>query len=281
MLRALAFQILALTFVAITSLDAQISTPAASPAAKLEQTVGLTDFKIEYSRPGKNGRVIFGDLVPYNEMWRTGANKNTMLTVNKPVTIGGTELKAGSYAIFTKPMRDKWEIYFYSDTNNWGVPAEWDESKVAAKTTVDAFQISEAMENFTIMFDELKANGANLYILWDKTGVAIPVSVNTDKEATASIERTLKGPSARDYYSAAAYYADSGKDMKQAYEWIKKANEMEPQFWTLRRQSLIEHEMGMKKEALATAKRSLEMAQKAGNMDYVRMNEKSIKEWSM
>lgn len=282
MFKAVALQIVAVALVAITTLHAQITTPAPSPAAKVMQTVGLTDVTVEYSRPAVRGRTIFGDLVPYNKLWRTGANKNTIVTFSKDVNVGGTDVKAGSYSLFTKPNVGQWEVYFYTDTENWGVPREWDEGKVAAKVMAPAMKVDAEMENFTILFDELKADGANMYIMWDDMAAVLPVGVGTDAEAMASIDRVLKGPSAQDYYSAASYYFDAGKDKQQAYEWVKKATEMNPDaYWMKRRQALIEADLGMKKEALASAKQSKELAEKAGNMDYVRMNEKSIEEWSM
>ena len=284
MFKAVALQVVALAFLAITTLHAQIATPAPSPSAKVEQTIGLTDVTVEYSRPAMRGRTLFAadGLVPLGEMWRTGANKNTIVTFSKPVTIGGAEVAAGSYALFTKPMATQWEVYFYTDTENWGTPQEWDESKVAAKVMADAMQMSEGTENFTILFDELRADGANMYIMWGKTAAVVPISVGTDEEAMASITRVLAGPGANDYYAAATYYFENGKDKKQAYEWIKKATDMNQEaYWMLRRQSLIEADLGMKDEAMASAKKSMALAQTAGNMDYVRMNEASIKEWSM
>jgi hypothetical protein len=281
MFRTIALQIIGFTFFAVATLHAQIKTPAASPAAEIGQMIGMTDFDVMYSRPGMKGRTIFAKdgLVPFGEMWRTGANKNTTISFDKDIMFGGKEVKAGSYAIFTKPMADQWEVYLYTDTENWGIPQNWDESKVAAKVMAKSMKMSESMENFTIMFDELTNDGGNMYMGWENTIVAVPIEVMTDKEATASIEATLAGPSARDYYSAASYYFESGKDMNQAYAWIKKANDMDPKFWQVRRQALIEAKMGNKAAAIASAKKSMEMAKEAGNMDYVRMNEKSLKEW--
>ena len=283
MFKAVALQIVAVALLAITTLHAQITTPQPSPAAKVEQTVGLTAVTVEYSRPAKRDRDIFGGLVPYGELWRTGANKNTVVTFDKDVTVGGTAVPAGSYALFTKPGEDEWEVFLYTDTENWGTPREWDESKVAARVMAPATDMGETkVENFTILFDELTGDGANLYLMWDDVMASLPIGVGTEEEAMASIERVLAGPSARDYYSAATYYAENGKDLQQAYDWIKRANELQPDaFWMVRRQALIEAEMGKKAEAVASARKSKELAEEAGNADYVRMNEKSIAEWSM
>ena len=120
------------------SINAQVETPQPSPISKLEQKVGLTDVTVEYSRPGVKGRTVFGDLVPYGKMWRTGANKNTTITFSDDVVIGKKTLKSGTYAIFATPNKETWDIVFYTNTENWGTPENWDESNVAAKATVKA-----------------------------------------------------------------------------------------------------------------------------------------------
>lgn len=261
---------------------AQIQAPQSSPFSKVEQKVGLTDVTVEYSRPNMRGRTIYGDLVPYDKLWRTAANKNTMITFSDDVTIDGQTLKAGSYAIFTKPGASNWEVYFYTDTENWGVPRNWDENKVAAKTTVQAVNMPVTMETFTIMINDLSNNGAVLGIIWENTYVPIPFSVPTDQKVSASIEKAMAGPSDADYFAAAVYYLEEGKDIQKAVEWIDKAVDMtskQPRFWYLRQQSLIHAKAGNKKQAIAAAKASLEGAKKAGNEDYIKMNTESLKEW--
>ena len=116
--------------------NAQITAPKASPLAKTEQKVGLTDITIQYSRPGKKDRVVFGDVVPFGEIWRLGANENTKITASDELIFGKDTLKAGTYAIYAKPSTDKWEIFFYTETTNWGTPENWDEKKVALKTII-------------------------------------------------------------------------------------------------------------------------------------------------
>ncbi|MBC3758557.1 DUF2911 domain-containing protein [Hyunsoonleella sp. SJ7] len=264
------------------AVQAQLQTPQPSPLGKLVQKVGLTDVTIEYSRPGVKGRKIFGGLVPYGEMWRTGANKNTMVTFSTDATVDGQTLKAGSYAIFTKPGEESWDVYFYSDTNNWGVPQKWDESKVAAKTTVKAYPIPFSVETFAMDIGQISNNGGQLELIWDKTYVGVPFTVPTDNVVLKSINNVMSGPSVNDYYSAAVYYLQENKDMTTAMEWIDKAVEMtkeDPQFWILRQQSLIHAKAGDKKGAIAAAKSSLELAEKKGAKGYVKMNTDSLKEW--
>ncbi|MCP4975820.1 MAG: DUF2911 domain-containing protein [Maribacter sp.] len=263
------------------SMEAQIKTPAPSPASKLKQTVGLTDVTVAYSRPSMRGRTIFGDLVPYDKVWRTGANARTKITFSEDVTIAGQELKAGSYAIFTKPNVQSWEVYFYTEADGGGTPREWDDSKVAAKATAEVYNISENIETFTITMDDLKDDSAVLGMMWEKTYVGVKIEVSTDEVVTKNIDRVLSGPGAGDYYAAAVYYASAGKDINKAKEWMDKAMSMneKPAFWQLRQQSLIQAKAGDKKAAIATAKKSLAAAQEAGNADYVKMNKDSLKEW--
>ncbi|MEZ4970502.1 MAG: DUF2911 domain-containing protein [Flavobacteriaceae bacterium] len=259
----------------------QISTPAASPSSTLIQTVGLTDVTVEYSRPSMRGRTIFGNLVPYGKLWRTGANARTKITFSENVMVGNQELKAGSYAIYTKPGATSWEIIFYTEADGGGTPATWDESKVAAKTVVQVQNLPFQVETFTISIDGLSDNGATLGMFWSDVYVGLKFDVPTEKAVTSSINKVMKGPDANDYYAAAVYYMNSGKDINQAKEWMDKAIGMteKPAFWQLRQQSLIYAKAGDKKQAIETAKKSLAAAEAAGNDDYVKMNKDSLKEW--
>lgn len=263
------------------SLNAQITTPQPSPATTVKQVVGLTDVTLEYSRPAMRGRTIFGDLVPYNTLWRTGANKNSVITFSNDITIGGKSLKAGSYAIFSTPGESVWEVFFYSDTENWGTPKNWDASKVAAIVKANPTKLAENVESFTIAINHLSDNGAHLVISWGDTKVAIPFEVPTDATVTANINKVMNGASAGDYYAAAVYYLSADKDISKAKEWMDKAMSLteKPAFWQLRQQSLIYAKAGDKKGAIAAAKKSLAGAQEAKNMDYVKMNTDSLKEW--
>tara|TARA_R110002050_G_scaffold74772_6_gene160296 strand:+ start:61662 stop:62507 length:846 start_codon:yes stop_codon:yes gene_type:complete len=271
-----------LAFTTVYSVNAQIETPQPSPFAKMEQKVGLTDVTLEYSRPNMRGRAIFGNLVPYGKLWRLGANENTKITFSDDVSVEGQTLKAGTYAIFTTPSAESWEVVFYSDATNWGTPREWDEAKVAAKVTAKIYPMPMKIETFTMTFDDLTSNSAVLGILWENVYVGVKFNVPTDKAVTAAIDKVMNGPGAGDYYAAAVYYLQEGKDISQAKTWIDKAIAKagdNPPFWQLRQQSLIYAKAGDKKGAIAAAKKSLAAAEKAGNADYVKMNKESIAEW--
>lgn len=272
---------LALSIVASASIHAQIKSPQLSPAAKTEQTVGLTTITIDYSRPSARGRNVFGDLVQYDELWRTGANKNSTIKTSDVLIFGKDTLKAGTYSIFTTPGKSNWKLYFYKTTDNWGTPESWDVKQIALETSAKSSTVSKT-ETFTISLDDVSINGASLAITWGEVSVKFPFTVSTDATVEASIAQTLSGPSANDYYRAADYYHTAGKDMKKALEWINIYLEKtpDPQFWVLRKKSLIQAELKDYKGAVATAKVSLEKAKAAKNADYVRMNEASIAEWS-
>ncbi|MGB0788254.1 MAG: DUF2911 domain-containing protein [Marinirhabdus sp.] len=268
--------------VAISGLSfAQLQTPAPSPSQKIEQKIGLTDVTVEYSRPSMKGRAIFGDLVPFGAVWRTGANANTKITFSDAVMIGGKNVKAGTYAIYTKPKANSWDVMLYSDANNWGTPQKWDDSKVVAMANVPVMPMPMDIETFTITFDDLKNDSANMGMLWEKSYVALPIKTYTDKLVSASIDRVMSGPAANDYFQAAVYYLESGKDINKAKTWIDKAITIreQPAFWYHRQQSLIYAKAGDKKGAVKAAKKSLELAKKAGNKDYEALNTKSLKEW--
>lgn len=262
--------------------QAQVKTPQASPKSVLTQVVGLTDVEIEYSRPSAKGRAIFGDLVPFGKLWRTGANENTIISFSDDVVIDGKTLKKGKYAIYTTPRADNWEIVFYSKTDNWGNPEVWDETKVALKTNAKPESLNRAVETFTIDINNVDNNFANLELFWEKTLVAVKFEVPTQKTATASIEKALAGPTAADYYSSAQFYFQSNGDLTKALTYVNKALEMskDKPFWFNRLKSLIQAKLGDKKGAIETAKLSLAAAKEAKNNDYVKMNEDSISEWS-
>ena len=261
---------------------AQIQTPQPSPSTTLEQVVGLTEVKIEYSRPAMRGRTIMGDLVPYGSLWRTGANKNTTLSFSDPVTVGGQALAAGTYALFTRPGKSLWEVFFYTETENWGTPQEWQSKSVAAVIEVPTQSLAEPEESFTISINELTNTEANIHLSWENTRVTLPLEVPTDEKTMASIKETMKGtPKAGDLYQAAVYYRESGRDLQTAKKWIGKAIEMDPEkYWMFRQQALILADLNEKEAAIKAAQSSLELAEKAGNQDYVRLNTKAIEEWS-
>jgi hypothetical protein len=262
--------------------QSQIVTPQPSPKCVLNQMVGLTDVEIEYSRPGLKGRNIFGDLVPFGKVWRTGANSNTTISFSEDVIIDGKTLKKGKYALFTLPKVESWEVIFYSKTDNWGTPEDWNEADVALRASVVPQMLNKNVENLTIDINNLDNNFGYLNISWEKTFVSLKFEVPTQKMAMASIEKIMAGPSAGDYFSAAQFYLQSNGDMNKALSYVNKALELNKAtpYWYTKLKSLIQAKLGDKKGAIETAKISLAAAKEAKNNDYVKMNEDNIAEWS-
>ncbi|MDQ3141881.1 MAG: DUF2911 domain-containing protein [Bacteroidota bacterium] len=261
-------------------LGAQIQTPAPSPLAKIDQKVGLGNIIIEYSRPSMKNRKIFGDLVPYNKLWRTGANMATKVTFSEDITVEGKSLAKGTYALYSIPTEDKWEIIFYADATQAGTPKTYDLTKEAVKVSVSSELLPYTFETFLIDVNEIKSDAATINLIWENTMVPIKLKFDVDAKVLKTIDKVLAGPASDDYYQAARYYYDNQKDMNVALGWIQKANAMEAKFWKLRMEALILAKLGRKTEAIEAAGKSKTMAIIEGNDEYVKMNDESIKEWS-
>lgn len=272
---------LILFFIAFSfNAKAQIDTPAASPGASVTQTVGLAEIAIEYSRPGVKGRTIFSadGLVPFGKVWRTGANAATKFTTSDDITVNGAQLAAGSYAILTVPNAMEWEVQFYPyESGNW---TSYVDKTPSVKVMTKPVKIGEKIESMMFAFDELKTWSAGLYLMWENTMVPFEIVADADEKVVSTIDKVLSGPSSNDYYAAASYYFDSGKDLNKALEWINIATSGDsPRFWQVRKKALILAKLGKKADAIKAAQQSLELAMKAGNDDYVKMNKASIAEW--
>lgn len=262
--------------------NAQIEIPAPSPLAKFSQKVGLTEVTIEYSRPSMKGRKIYGDLVPFDKLWRTGANMATKITFADDVKIAGEDLKGGTYALFTIPGKDEWTVIFNKNVNQGGT-GNYQESDDALRVKVKPVLMDATVETFLINLENIKPSSATLELVWESTVVPIPLSVEIDEKIMAAIDQAMR-PNPNNYYAAAVYYHQSGKDLDQALEWINECIKIHEAnnrnvFWIYRQKSLIQADMKAYKEAIETAKTSLAKAKEAGNDDYVKMNNESIEEW--
>ncbi len=259
--------------------QAQIETPAPSPGSTVTQKVGMTEIKIEYSRPSMKGRKIFGgDVVPFGDLWRTGANSATKITTTDSITIMGKGLAKGSYVLLTKPGKDSWEIIFNKNpaVSVFSYKPEDDVLKVMVKPINNPLTV----ESFTMGVSNITNTSADIEIAWENTVVRVPFTNDVDSKVMAQIKQKLEGPTGGDYFAMSQYYFETGKDLKQALDFVNKAIDKGERFWILRHKSLVQAKLGDKAGAIATAKRSLELAKEAKNNDYIRMNEKSIAEWS-
>ena len=259
--------------VAAGSAKAQITTPQPSPLATITQKIGLIEAKVEYSRPSVKGRKIFGDVVPFDQLWRTGANSSTKITFSDSVSFGGTKIAGGTYALYTKPGAKEWTVIL----GKTATEQAWDykEGTEAAKIVVPIYAMKEKIESFMIMFENLERNQADLMLAWENTLACIPIKTNPDAKIMADIKKRVVDNN-DNMQTAANYYFDNNKDLKQALEWANKVVEKNPAYWNLHLKAKILAKMGNCNEAQAAAKQSLALAEKDEDGAYVTMNKNLI-----
>ena len=256
----------------------QVQTPALSPKSELTQIVGFTEMKIEFSRPSMRGRKIMGNLVNYGDIWRTGANSNTKITVSDDVMFGENILPAGTYSILTRPGKKMWEIFFY--TEDWSLPKAWDPEKIALKLDI-LVKNTNQIETFSIWIGDISTDSASLNLAWENSRIEMPFTVSTDEKTMESIKETMKGnPAHRDYYSAASYYLTTGRDLKKAEKWITKAVKDKEYYFYYRTKAEIHAGLNKFKLAIEAANKSIKLAEKRGTKNLISLNKKSIEEWS-
>lgn len=262
------------------TVHAQLPRPQLSPKAKLVQTVGLSEVTIEYSRPAVRDRNIFGDLVPYDVLWRTGANRNTLITFSDDVTVSGEPLSKGTYALYSIPKQDVWMVYFYNETNNWGTPSTWDEDQVSLAVRAKVQTIAHA-ESLSISLENITLDSADLQLAWEQVAIQIPMTFPTNEIMSFHISKmNPDSASANDLYTAAVYYLNNDKDLQKAKAWITKAVELRNDaFWFFRQKSLIHEALGELDLAIGSAKTSLQLATTSGNQQYINLNKKQLAKW--
>ncbi len=252
-----------------------LKTPSPSPSQVLKQDFALSFIEIAYSRPDMKGRQIFGKLVPFGEMWRTGANKATRVSFGEDVKVAGNAIKAGDYALYTIPNKDEWEIILNKGINNGGIVGYKKEDDVV-RFKVKPTAIHESVRTFTIQVANIASNACEIQIMWDKTSISIPVLADIDSKIMTQINDALNKDN-KPYFQSANYYYENGKDLKQALTWINQAFEVSPDgYWVLYLKAKIQAKSGDKNGATESAKKSIELAKKANNNDYVRLNEDLI-----
>lgn len=258
---------------------AQITTPKLSPHCVLTHEIGFNEITIDYSRPSVRDRIIFGDLVPYGKLWRTGANASTKIKFKDDVTLEGHEVPAGEYTLYTIPGKDEWTIIIHTVTTYWGVGKDYKETDDLVRFNVKPIILNHKIETMAIEVSDITANACNLEIKWDHTLIKINLKMDTDKKVLAEIDDKMKGVSQATYYQAAVYYLENDKDLNKALEWIDKALINNEQFWILRHKAMILAKLGRYKEAVVLAERSMQLAAQAENDDFKKQDEKAIAEW--
>ena len=257
--------------------EAQLKTPAPSPTQTIKQDFALSSVELSYSRPGMKGRTIYGELVPYGKVWRTGANQATTLTFGEDVMIGGTKVKAGKYGLLTIPERKEWTIIITKQLDVTS-PAAYKEDMDVVRVIASTEKMSDKMETFTIEFANVTPNKCDLEMKWENTAVKLPISVDVETKVMAQIDQLMNKDN-RPYFNAAMYYMDNGKDLNTALGWFDKAVEAQPTaYWIQHQRANCLAKLGKKAEAKMAAEKSKELAADAKNDDYVKLNEKLLKE---
>ncbi|MVM35937.1 DUF2911 domain-containing protein [Spirosoma sp. HMF4905] len=267
---------LLLTVSSITIATAQLKIPAASPLQTTKQGFALGDITLEYSRPATKNRVIFGDLVPYGKVWRTGANATSKITFSSDVKLGGKDVKAGTYGLFTIPGKTSWEVMLSKDLDLGANVADYKLANEVVRVQVKPTSLPNKLETFTINIADILPSSATLEIMWDNTRVPVSITADIDKTITKNIEASMASDKPA-YFEAASYYYDANRDLPKALGWVTKAVEQNPKaFWVMLLKARIELKLKDKQNAIASAQKTVTLATEAKNGDYVKMAEDLI-----
>jgi hypothetical protein len=266
------------TLVAPSLQAQQLKVPAPSPGASVKQSLGLGEVNIEYSRPGVKGRKIFGDVVPFGKIWRTGANATTKVTFSDTVKVEGKTLAPGTYGLYTMPNADKWDVMFTTDLTLGGNVADYKTEKEVLHVQVKPMASAMKIESFTILLSDVTANSANILLLWENTAVPIGITTDVDSKVMKNITSSMSPDDKRPYFQSASYYYENNKDLNQALIWVNKAIEQNKAFYVVHLKAKIQMKLKDYKGAIESAEQSMALAKEAKSDDYVKLNEKLIAE---
>lgn len=257
--------------------QAQAKFPPASSTTKIEQGIGIKKVSLVYQRPNINGRTIFGGLVPFDQVWRTGANSIPAITFEEDVILAGHKVPAGTYGLFTIPTKGDWTVILSKNVEQWGA-YQYNQSEDFLRFQAKSKQLSDKVETFTIAFENVKQTGADLTLVWENTKVSFPIVVNQSQEIMASIDEAMKSEK-KPYFQAAQYYYNNDLDINKAVEWANEAdkgNTKAPhiKYWRAR----IQLKAGDKAGAIKTATEGIAMAKAANNEEYIKLNTQVLEE---
>jgi hypothetical protein len=253
------FTVLMGAMIAVSANAQELKMPAASPSSTIKQEFSTSNIEISYSRPSVRGRKIFGDVVPYGQVWRTGANGATKVTFGEDVSVNGKEIKAGTYAIYTVPGEKEWKVIINTGVSNWGVSG-FNEKDDVATFTVPVIKTTETVQTFTMSIDNITSRSAEISMAWENSKVVMKVVADNDKRITDYLENAIENPK-RPYQQAANYYLETGKNLDKAAMYADKAIQENPQaFWLYWLKARILQKQNKKAEAIAAANKAAEMA---------------------
>lgn len=246
--------------------------PEPSPTQNIKQDFAMGSIQLIYSRPSAKGRKVFGDLVPSNKLWRTGANQATKIILTETVEMGGKKIDSGTYVLYSIPSDESWEIILNKGLDNWGIDG-YKESADVLRFKVTPVKTKDMVETFTMQFANIKPESCDIEILWEKTKVTIPVTADIKTKLRAQIEEQLQKAEKKPYWEAAMFYNEYEKNLPKALENVNKAIEGYPKgYWMIVYKAKIQKAMGDIKGAMASSKISMELAKEEGNEDYVKIN---------
>lgn len=265
------FSILGISLMYITA-NAQVKMPVLSPVQTIKQDFGIGSIEIKYSRPSVRGRKIFGDLLPFGQLWRTGANAATTIKLTEPVEINGTNIDTGTYALYTIPGEKTWDVIINKGIGNWGTDG-YKESEDIARFKVETSKMKSVVETFTINFTDVTPQSCNLQLKWEKTALSLSIVAKFKDKVKSQIETALQSSDKKPYWQAAQFYYEYDKDFPKALENVNKALEEKPEaYWIWLYKAKIQNDMGDKKGALESSNRSIDQAEKQKNNDYIKLN---------
>ena len=271
------FLLVAASYFIFSSEAQQLNTPQPSPTANIKQNFALSSIEISYSRPGVKGRKIFGDLVPYGKVWRTGANNATTISFGEDVMIAGKKIEHGKYGLLTIPGETEWTFIITKQLDVTS-PAAYKEDQDVVRVKAQPATLPFSIETMMINIDNIKSNSCVIGLAWDNIYASFDVSADVDSKVMKQINDAMQNDS-RPYFSAALYYIDNGKDLNKAVEWLDKAYAQDPDaYWVMYQKARALKMLGKKADALAASNKSVELAKKGKNDDYVALNEKLQKE---
>ncbi|MFP2995886.1 DUF2911 domain-containing protein [Spongiivirga sp. MCCC 1A20706] len=265
------------------STTAQITHPKLSPFSTIKQDIGLVKITVEYSRPSARGRKIIGDLVPYDRIWRVGANESTKFTTSHSIKIGEYVLEKGTYALYTIPHKDRWEVIFHKNTTHWGDGRnDYKADEDVFRLNIQPEKVNDWQETFLIAFNHIDHNSAVMDWIWEHTKISIPIEVDTHRMMLTQIDTELKSnPTAMSYYQAARYFQEQDVNGTKALKLLAKAEKKGGKTYYIHRiRSLLLAKNGQYKSAIKEAQASLRIADSLGKDEFVRMNLKNIEFWS-
>ncbi len=262
----------------LLSASAQVKMPASSPTQKISQAFGLGNIDVTYSRPVMKGRKIMGNLVPFGQVWRTGANAATLIKFTAAVEIMGNKVDTGTYALYTIPADGDWTVILNKGITNWGSDG-YDEKADVARFTVKKEKTRKPVESFTMQFTDVKAATCNLEMMWERTALVIPiVAYNLTNSIKMDLEKAIATSDKKPYWQAAQFYNEYDNNQAKALEYINAAVKEQPTaFYMWLYKAKVEMAMGDKAAAKASATTSLELSKAAKNNDYVKMNQDLLK----